>query len=290
MLRVIKDLDVNKVSDEVKKYITDRGLKPGQTVKYRLLNGTKNQDKEKNDGPVLYPSSVSIPLTDKIWDPGHNALVTVGVIRDVDRDGNITYKKHFVYPVKNEGTFTLTGSNSDHIEIYEVLELISLNKTSPYRSEKVHPLFERIDEVAESKAKSQRRNVLRDSLNAIANWDMDELRAAGAAYNIPIDLDKDVIRERLEDIAEKDPVTFYKTIDNEETKTKGLINVAKQRGVISYNAHEHTWTMTGSGELIGALARTEGLDETTQFAQLLMTGANGAKIKKNIEKILKNTD
>lgn len=290
-LTTINGSDINNISDEIKQYLEDRQLKPGEEAKYRLLNGTKNTDKERRDGEILYPSSVGIPLTDKIYDPGANkgkgGLVTIGVIREVDRDGNVQFKKLYVTPRKNEGTFSLRGNVVADLEMYEVIELLSKNKSNKFRAEGSDELFERVDEGLEAQARSRRRNILRDSLNAIQKWTYEEARIIGAAYNIPSTLPHDVIKDRLETIAEKDPVSFYKTIDNEETKVKAIISLAKEKGILSYNGHEHKWIMTGSGETLAILTRSEGVSETDQFAQVLLNGANGPKIRGNIEKLLK---
>ena len=45
--------------------------------------------------------------------------------------------------------------------------------------------------------------------------------------------------------------------------------------------------MTGSNETLAILTRSEGVSETEQFAQILLSGANGPKIRGNIEKLLK---
>lgn len=286
-LRLVKDSEVNKVSGEIKEYLKERALKPGQTAKYRLLGGTRNTDPQKHDGIVLYPACVTIRLTDKIYDKEKGEPVTIGVIQELGRAGDIVFAQLMVFPNKNDPYFFLSGDKVDDIEKYELLELISTNKSSPYRSVDVDPIFERVDETLESQVRSKRRNILRDSLNAIQGWTYDEIRIIGSAYNIPSTLSHDIIKDKLETIAERDPITFYKTIDSEDTKIKAVISLAKEQGIISYIGHEHKWIMTGSAETLAILTRVEGASETEQFAQVLLSGANGPKMRGNIEKLLK---
>ena len=292
MLRIVNDSEVNKVSKEILDYLKLHSIKPGEVAKFRLLTGVKNTDNDKHDGDILYPASVAIPLQSTLYDPGANdgagATVKVLAIQTIV-NGDITPQKYVIRVKKNDPIFFISGS-AENTEMYSMMLLVDENKNNPFRDITKEPIFELVDDKADSKKRSDRRNVKYECYNAIKSWNNDETKVHGASYNIPVSLPIEVIKERLETIAEKDPTTFYKTIDSEEAKVKSIINMAKEGDVIAYNAHEHKWIMTGSGETIAMLNRVEGQSEVDQFAQVLLSGANGPKLRSNIEKILKKNN
>lgn len=301
-LRTYKDQRINDFSKTVVDYIEKRPLPPGQVAKYRLLNGTAQYNRKTNKTDMIYGSAVAVPLKANIIDPGETiqgegkefpktvnaGIKTMGIVLSIDKQGNPEFKgKMYVYPAINQPEFYLSGSNADDVLMYEALELTSHNKSNPFRDPSVQPIFERINEVEESKKRSTKRNFLKDSFAAIERWTPEEMKAIGAGYNISPSLGIDVIKDRLEQIAEQDPETFYKTIDKESTKIKGLITVAREAGVIHYSAMEKTWYFTVANEVILMTVIREGVDEIQQLAAFLESAANGEKVRGNIEKLIR---
>jgi hypothetical protein len=289
-LKTVKDSEINKVSPVITDYLKKKALKPGETAQYRLLTGVKNTDKDKTEGEFLFGAVQCIVLKDTIRDKGSGQPVTIAVIKNVGKDGNITPGKLYVKPRKNDGSFKLSGDNPGDVEIYYVLELLSQNKSNPFATPGVIKIFERIDELAEANQRSRVRNMLQDSWNAIDRWNKEETQIRAAAYNISTQLDVHVLKDKLKTIAERAPEEFYETIDSEETMTKALIKMAKEAGVISYNTVEMKWYLSASGETLALLERREGANETDQFAQILLNGVNGPAMKGKIETLLKKAN
>jgi hypothetical protein len=96
-----------------------------------------------------------------------------------------------------------------------------------------------------------------------------------------------VIKDKLEEIAEKDPETFYKSIESDDNKIKAVIKLAKDAGIIAFSAHENKWTYT-SGETLALLDRKEGVDENVQLLHFLKSSVNGPAIQGKLEKLLKS--
>jgi len=290
--------DLNKISSTLKKYLDERKLKPLDIVKYRLLNGKENKDPQKIKGDdIIFPSSVNIPVAGTIIDPGdtdkdgnvtNSGLVQIAAVRYFDdKTKQPAFKKFYVRPEKGDGgIFILRGNVAEDLEMYDVLELSNVNASNPYRDVSFEPIFERVDEMKEANKRSAKRNYLFDSLNAIRNWSYDEMRIIGAGYNLSTSLPQDVLRDRLEEIAEKDPKTFFESIESDSLKTKAVIKMAKDAGVISFIAHENKWIYTGSDEPITILDRKEGITETEQFALFLKNNVNGDKILGNLKKLI----
>jgi len=303
MLKTYPGSDLNDISNTLKKYLEERKVKPKDTVKYRLLNGTRNIDpNRKKEDEYLFPSVINIPINGLILDPGDEVVNEKGEVTSVKNDGSKqigairsfddktkqpVYKKFYVRPQKGDGgIFMLRGNVVEDMDIYDALELSNANASNPYRDVSQDAIFERVNDVAEGQARSKKRNFLFDSLNAIRGWTYDEMRVVGAGYNLSPLLEKDVLKDKLEEIAEKAPEEFFKAIDSVDMKTKALIKLAKDAGVIEYIAHENKWVYVESQEIITLLDRKEGITETEQFALFLKNSANGDKIKGQIEKLV----
>jgi hypothetical protein len=289
-LKTYAGSDLNKLSPTLQEYLDGRKLKVGDIVKYRLLVGTKNLDpKRKKGDDWLFPSSIDIPLRATILDPETSKTVDIGVVNTFNDKTKLPDFRHFIVNPQtgDGGIFMLKGSVVADMDVYEALELSNRNKSNPYRDTSEEVVFERVDDVQESKVRSTRRNFLFESHSAIRRWNADELRAMGAAYNLSPSLDPGILKDRLEEIAEKDPETFYKTIDNPDTATKAIIKMSTEAGIISFNAHENKWSFVGSDETLALLDRREGVSETEQLAEFLKNSANGPAIQGKLEKILR---
>lgn len=112
------------------------------------------------------------------------------------------------------------------------------------------------------------------------------MRFAGASNGLSSSLEPDVLKDKLEEIAEKDPETFYKSIESEDNKVKAVIKLSTEAGIISFNAHEYKWVYP-SGETVALLNRREGENEVTGLTEFLKTSVNGPKIQGQLEKLLK---
>lgn len=282
--------DLNNLSAKLISYLDQRKLKLGQNVKYRILKKTKNTDPQRKPGDDwLYPSTIVIHLRDRVKKP-EGGVVEIGVVDSVDPISKLPiFKKPLTitHQKGDAGYFLLNGDNINDIEMYPLLELSNKNASNPFRDAAEEPIFERVDEVKESKARSEKRNYLYDSLDAIRHWTPDEMRLSAAENGIPDTLDIDTIKDRLEELAEKDPKTFYDGIGSIENKMRAIINLAKSRGIINYSAHENKWLYAGSGDTIVLLERREGVNEMQQFINFLMNSPKGADVQEHLKKLIK---
>jgi hypothetical protein len=283
--------DLNNLSPKLISYLDGRKLKSGEVVKYRLLNKVRNTDPARKKGDDYhYSSAIVIHLRDRIKKP-EGGVVEIGVIDSVDPITKIPiFKKPLtILPQKGSGEyFFLNESKLDDVEMYPLLELSNKNASNPFRDANTVAVFERVDEVKESRVRSKKRNFLYDSLDAIRNWTPEEMRIAAAGFNLPSDLEPDTLKDRLEELAEKDPETFYKAIDSQENKIAAIINLAKSKNIIGYSAFENKWFYVGTNDTIILLERREGTDETKQFVNFLMNTPKGADVQEHLKKLIKN--
>jgi len=284
-----KEAGVNLLSPEHISYLTKGKLESNGSIKYRILKKTKNLDPQRKPGDDwIYPSCLSIPLASKIKKPS-GGVVSIGVVSNYDASTkSVSFKRFQHLPTKGDGGyFMLYGNNVEDSENWPALELSNKNASNPFRDQSVIPEFERVDEVKESKIRSKKRNFLYDSLDAIRNWTPEEMRIAAAGYNLP-ELDPDALKDRLDELAEKDTESFYNAIDSIDNKVRAVINLAKSRNIISYSPHENKWFYVGGGGTIVLLERKEGVDEMAQFTNFLKNSPNGAAVQDNLRTLIKN--
>lgn len=281
--------DLNIISDKLQKYLDDRALQGGQIVKYRLLNGLINRDPNRGPGDdFLFPSSMVIHLRGRLIDPGTNKAIEIGCVQNFNDITKIPNFKYRIFsPKKGEnGEFMIRHGDIDEMESYECLELHEENGSNPYRDTSKPPIFERIDDISESQSRSRRRNYLFDSLTALRGATYAEMRIIGAGFGLNTQLPLEVLRDRLEGIAEKEPKNFYEAMDNADNKTKAVITMAREAEIIAFIPHENKWVFTGSNELITLLDRKEGMTELDQFANFIKNNKNGDQIKGNLTRML----
>jgi hypothetical protein len=158
VLQTYTGSNLNTFSKAIQEYLDKSPLLPGESVKYRLLNGTKNIDPERKKGEdLLFPASIVIHLRDRIKDPGKDdikaGIVEIGAVSHFDDRTELpVFKSFIINPSKGDGGyFMLSGDNISDIEMYDVLELKNCNGSNPFRDKSVNALYEKVNEVAESK-------------------------------------------------------------------------------------------------------------------------------------------
>jgi len=284
-LQTFKDHNVNKISDALKKYLDERPIKGN--VKYRMLNGTKNIDPKAIIGKDDYsfPSITQIILRARLKDPGTKQPVEVAHVKIMGKDSVEAYGVLNI-PDTNRGVFVLHEGIMDEEEIYQVIELLNENASNPYRDASVNPLFERVDETYLSKMNVARRKTKQTMYEYIDLLDMTERRLLHAANGGGFDDDPDVVTDKLQELAEKDPVWFDKMVNSPITPLKSVVKQAIEKGHVQYNAQTHQYLWVVSQETIATLDRVEGVAPVQQFAEWLDTSKNGEAITKQMKNLI----
>lgn len=284
-LQTFKDHNVNKISDALKKYLEERPLKGN--VKYRMLNGTKNIDPKAIVGKddYLFPSITQIILRARMKDPGTKQPVEVAHVKIMGKDSVEAYGVLNV-PDTNRGVFVLHEGIMDEEEIYDVIELLNENASNPHRDKSVNPLFERVDEVSLSKGKVAQRNLRIEMLKYIDILDPLEKRLLYAANNGGFDDDLDVVTDKLQELAEKDPAWFKAMVESRITPVKAIVKQALEKGHVQYDAQTNRYLWVATQETIASLDRVEGVAPVQQFAEWLDTSKNGETITKQMKNLI----
>lgn len=274
---------INKVHDDTK----PKKLEIGQVARYQLLNGNPNPNPDaRKTVPVVYPSITQIPTRDRIFDPNSKEYVDIAVVENYDlKDGVITPKVFYVKGTEY-GIFACTGGNYEDEELYEFLELSNYNQSNKNRNAAVEPRYKRIDEIGDSKVRSKKRSALKEALTYAGNLTNGEVKDFAASMNWNESEPIEILRDKIEDFAEKTPEEFVKHVEDKDKEVKTIIKKALTAGVILYNAAEHKIVLSGNKHTLIKMDRVDGVDHLTQAAEYVMHNANGGKVFATIKKLL----
>ncbi len=276
--------DFNNVSEAIKPV----KLKKGEVVEYFFYSyGMPDWNKP---GKINYPFSRKIKTKDRIYDPGKNDPVDVGVFskKQLDEHRNeVIITKSFYLPGAASGILLCQGGNIDQEEMYEFLELTNDNESNPNRDTSVIPVFRRIDAKKDALKRMSSRSDLQIALTYASGMKEEEIRefAAAMAWNEKEDLE--MLQDQLGEFAQTKPSAFIKFWQDPNLKDKALIKSALTKGIISYDVATHRikWGNTPEGTAIASLLREDGRNHVDLFTEWLrLNGKAGDNVMSGIRK------
>ena len=279
--------DFNKISDELKNKIP--ALENGQTVTFKMLNGTPNPDEEdKKRRPYLF-GKVQIPMSDRIKDG--KGFVNIGMVTEWNEDKPARFKT-FVPGVGWDnhfnGCFSLTGGNVEDEELYMYLMITNWNKDSilgDARDKTKVPLFELVSAKKETMATITKMDVLRKAIKLADEMTDKEKAVVLASLNKEVPEDKDALKAAIESIAKDTPDLLLSTYNSDDKEIKAIIKNALNKNVI---VHDVVSGEVKIGEQLITTIKLSGkanfLNEMNVF---LNTAKNGKDVLDNIKKQLK---
>lgn len=253
-------------------------LKKDQTATFRILGINRSPF---NPGEVIIPAAVNVPPIDQIWDDEKNEYVDIAAISSVGRNGdNIYYDIWFVSA--QAGHMILRGGVARDQEIYSYLTLCNYNASNPNRDTSKEAIFELVDEGAKSEKERVTRNLRREALNAAADLSVDDVRNYIAALGKDDTRKVEILRNELEEYADKDPEGFIALISNKQAAMKATINRALAKNVIVFDTEQSRFTWN-NGEAILTVARSTGSDAVDELISFCISSQKGEKVFQTIQ-------
>lgn len=253
-------------------------LKKDEVVTYRILGINRSPF---NPGEVIIPAAVNVPPTDQIYDSETGEYVDIAAISTVGRNGDHTFYDIWFYSAQ-AGHMILKGGIARDQEIHTYLSLCNYNSSNPNRDTSKEAIFEIVDEAAKSEKDRVTRNLRREALNAAADLSTDDVKNYVAALGKDDTRKVEILRNELEDFADKDPKAFLDLISNKQAAMKATINRALAKNVISFDAEQSRFTWT-NGEAILTVARSTGSDAVDELISYLISSQKGEKVYQTIQ-------
>jgi predicted nucleic acid-binding protein len=265
----------NNISPEL---INQTKLKPGEQVVYRV-SGIQPHPWEP--GKFAIPAAKNVPITDEIYDPIKEEYVSIAAVKSVNPDGSHLF--HDIYFFASQGGhLILVGGRASDQEIHTYLTLCNYNGSNPKRDESKEILFEFVDEAAKSEKESKQRNIKREALNLAVDLTAEEVRNYIAALGQD-DTDKlEVLRNKLEALADNDPQSFLDLIGNKQALMKATINRAIKKSVIVFDAEQARFAWP-NGEAILTVSRTTGSDHIEELISYCVSSPKGEKVYQTLQ-------
>lgn len=259
------------------KLVKSTMLKPGEQVTYRLHNMQKNPfDPQK----LAIPSAKNVPPIDTIWDEETQTYVDIAAVRTVAPTGDHTFHEIFFY-ANQAGHMILVGGRALDQEIHSYLSLCNYNASNPNRDATKESIFERVDEEAKAEKESRTRNIRREALNAAADMSPEEVKDFAASLGKDDTKPVAVLRNELEEMADKTPDDFMKLINNKQAVMKAAINRAIKKGAIVFNQEQSRFEWPNQ-EAILTVARATGSDAVDELVSFCVSSAKGEKVYQTI--------
>ena len=252
-------------------------LKPGEQVMYRLHNMQKNpMDPTK----LSIPAAKNVPPIDTIWDEETQTYIDIAAVRSVAPTGDHSFHEIFFYG-NQAGHMILVGGRALDQELHSYLSLCNYNATNLNRDTTKEPIFERVDEEAKAEKESRTRNTRREALNVAADLSPEEVKDYSASLGKDDTKPVKILRNELEEMADKTPEEFMKLINNKQAVMKATINRAMVKGAIVFNQEQSRFEWPNQ-EAILTVARTTGSDAVDELVSFCVSSAKGDKVYQTI--------
>lgn len=280
-----------KLREEIEKLI----LSFGKTVRYKFNISNINPDPEKYNGPIIWPQMWTLdPITFRIVDPyedrpGVSKSKQIGMVKDVDHEGIPTSFHKLRVHRRHEGKIKFDLENVEDQMYVMFIELGPKLIGGKFLDKNSRQVIERIDEQKEAKEGRERRDKKRKAMGVATNMKPQEVKDFAAAMLWDEHEDMDVLRNKVEDMADQNPEMFNDAIENNTIEFKSTIKRALDRQIIAYNPSEYKFLWVANQSVITSLgAGLDGKDEVSRFAEWCMTnGTKGDQVYKKIKDLVK---
>jgi hypothetical protein len=259
-----------------KKILEPTKLKPGQRATYRLVNiAPAPMDPSR----MAIPTYKNVPPIDQIWDKEKDEYVDIAAVKSSDAEGNHTFHE-ILFTRANAGHLILVGGRAIDQEIHSYLSICNYNGSNPNRDTSKEIIFEEVNEEAKAEVEQKKRNLRREALNAAADLGQDEVKNFAAALGKDDSRPVAVLRNELEELADKDPQAFLDLIGNKQAVMKATINRSLSKGIIIFNEEQSRWEWPNKEAILTVARGTEAVEELVSFC---VSSAKGEKVYQTIQ-------
>lgn len=282
----------NNLSDTLRKQLEEDRKLAGKVAIYKFYIARKNPDSTNYNGEYIYPAIYSLtPVTFDVTDPGDRLPKKIGMTDGQiktgtgERDVETKFQR-----IEIEGQalaiLKLDLENEADITKFEYLELHPKFEGGRFRDKNIPALFARVDELKEAKTRLRFKELRSTALMVASRLSEQEVRDFSAAMNWNELEDLDILKDRLTELADKDPDFFKKFIDDPSLEHKAVLRRALDANVIAWIPVENKFTWVSNGATIAMLDRTEGDKYFDKMSDWIVTAKNGAEVFKKIKALL----
>lgn len=279
----------NRLSPDLRKEIETKGDKAGRYVKYRFDIARLNPDgQQTTGGQYIYPLLYTLtPVTFEIIDPYDKGRKRIGLVRDLKEHGASEDSFHRISIKEGwQGIYTIDMEKPHDRDVFAFLELHPKMQNGRFRDFNAPGIVTRIDEVAEATTLSRLRNVKVEAMFVASSFNAQQVRDFAAAMNWNESDDLVILKNRIEAIAESDPVFFKEFIDSKNIEYRAVLKRAMDKNIIAYLPVESKFVWVSNGQPIAVLERVEGGKYLDRMCDWVLTSKNGMEVFQRIKGLL----
>ena len=231
----------NQVSEE----LLPKKLPKGTVVMYEYVGaGEVNFNNNTREIPPL-PACVQTPATSMFFDKIKNEWIPLAFIKRITERGEIEFYNHELLP-KDMGCYvTITIGNGQLADdLYDYFELSSFvameGKEIPLGARVLYKKVESDKEANKSRLERKRRKEATDYACSLDSMGINRAALLLGFYSSTTD--ENIIMDKIEEFAEKNPEAFFERVVNDtHGNTKATILHAIQLGVVKVQDNAIVW-------------------------------------------------
>jgi hypothetical protein len=285
----------NDLSPKLRNRLEEKVRGFGKVVRYKFNISKPNPDPQKYNGDTIWPNIYTLDparftITDKEEDRKDRQKVkNIAIIDGIDEKGIPNKFRKIRVEAGNKGIFTLRlEDDPEHIDIAMFLELHPKHENGEFFDKTKQPIFSRIDEKA--LATTQREKRTAKSLALVAAQKMSDKEVVDFADAMMWDSteETDVLRNRIEEMAENEPVYFNELVQGNSIKMQAVVKRALDRELITYDPASWKFVWTNNQQPITVISPDGEKNHVEKMAEWLTIGGKSAEeIYKKIEGLVK---
>ena len=284
----------NNLSAKLREEIEAKLKGFGKSVRYKFDISKPNPDPAKYNGDTVWPNRYTLdPAVWDVTDPyevaGKSKSKKIGIVEAVDENGkpNRFRKIRVMAPQKGIVILDLENSQEDYYTAFAI-ELHPKLIGGKFEDKNAYRVVTRIDENAEAETKRKERTARKKALDAAESMEDADIVNFADAMMWDSGEPANILRNKVEELAETDPEFFNDLIEKKEIQVRALVKQSLDKRIITHDPVENKFMWASNMQLITALPVSLTANHVQQFAEWLVVGGSKAEeVHKKIKELSK---
>lgn len=283
----------NNLSAKLREEIEAKIKGFGKSVRYKFEISKPNPDPAKYNGDTVWPNRYTLdPAVWDVTDPyevaGKSKSKKIGIIEAVDENGKPNRFRKIRVMAPQKGVLILDLENQEDYYTAFALELHPKLIGGKFEDKNAYRVVTRIDENAEAETKRKERTARKKALDAAESMEDADIVNFADAMMWDSGEPANILRNKVEELAETDPEFFNDLIEKKEIQVRALVKQALDKRIITHDPVENKFMWASNMQLITALPVSLTANHVQQFAEWLVVGGTKAEeVHKKIKELSK---
>jgi hypothetical protein len=155
-----------------------------------------------------------------------------------------------------------------------------------FRDKNEMAIFRRIDDVKEAKTSLTARENRANAMFVASQMSAQEIKDFACAMGWNEHEDISIIRDKVMELADKDPDWFKNFIDNKSIEYRAVIKRAMDNNIINWQPVENKFVWASNNQTIAVLDRCEDGKVLERMSDWLITSKNGQEVFAKLKGLL----